>query len=148
MLKINTLIIGGGISGLSTAYNLKKGGFSDFKIITEDIGGRVCFSKDGNVQYGAYYVMEKIYVNTRKFLKLGRKINRSEMFYHKRGETYTILQLSFIKYIPQLIRLIFLLLKFKRHYIKFKKESCFRPQDEVIKSDPYLLYVYETNAEK
>lgn len=144
--KIDTIIIGGGISGLSAAYHLKKHGV-DFKLISEDIGGRIHESKDGNIQYGAYYVMD-IYTHTKEFAKIGRKIKPSELIFHKRGKGYSIVQKSFVKYIPQSIRFAIILRKFKKQYSKFKKDCCNTSQAEVIRSNPYLSRLYETNAAK
>ncbi len=144
--KIDTIIIGGGISGLSAAYHLRKNNI-DFKLISEDIGGRVHSSKNGNIQYGAYYVMD-IYTHTKEFAKLGRKLKPSEIIFHKRGKGYSIYQKSFVRYIPQAIRFAIILRKFKKHYGKFKKDCCTISQAEVIRNSPYLAKLYETNAEK
>jgi len=144
--KIDTIIIGGGISGLSAAYHLKKQGVN-FKLISEDIGGRIHESKDGNIQYGAYYIMD-IYTYTKEFAKIGRKIKPSELIFHKRGKGYSIIQKSFVKYIPQSIRFALILRKFKKQYRNFKKDCCNISQAEVIRSNPYLSKLYKTNAAK
>ncbi len=144
--KSDIIIIGGGISGLSAAYHLKKNGI-DFKLISEYIGGRIYESKDGNIQYGAYYVMDS-YTHTKEFAKLGRKIKPSELIFHKRGQGYSIFKKSSFKFIPQIIRLIIILRKFKKRYEKFKKDCCAISQAENIKNNPYLLKLYETNAAK
>ncbi|MEF3691450.1 MAG: FAD-dependent oxidoreductase [Candidatus Moraniibacteriota bacterium] len=144
--KTDVIIIGGGISGLSAAHHLKKHNI-DFKLISDDIGGRIHSSKNGNIQYGAYYVMD-IYTHTKEFAKIGRKIKPSELIFHKRGKGYSILQKSFIKYIPQVIRFAIILRKFKKHYGKFKKDCCTISQAEAIRNNPYLTRIYETNAAK
>lgn len=144
--KIDVIIIGGGISGLSAAYHLKKNGI-DFKLISDDIGGRIYEAKNSNIQYGAYYIMN-IYTHTKEFVKIGRKIKPSELIFHKRGKGYSIFQKSFIKYIPQVIRFAIILCKFKKHYGKFQKDCCITSQAEVIRNSPYLMNLYETNAAK
>jgi len=140
------IIIRGGISGLSAARHLQQNNIA-FKLITEDIGGRIHTSKDGAIQYGAYYVMD-IYNHTKKFIKLGRKIKPAELIFHKRGHGYSLLQKSTIKYIPQIIKYVLILHKFKKHYGKFKKNCCTISQAENIRNDSYLLNLYNTNALK
>ncbi len=51
--EIDTLIIGGGITGLACAYQLKKGGFSDFELLEmgEKVGGN---SASGENKFSAY----------------------------------------------------------------------------------------------
>ena len=65
----DTIIIGAGISGLGCARTLFENKQS-FKIITRNIGGRILQSKDGTVNYGAYYVA-KDYLHVKKYVKLG-----------------------------------------------------------------------------
>ena len=56
MIKFaETIIIGGGISGLSCARKLKDNE-KEFLLITENIGGRIISSSDGKINYGAYFV--------------------------------------------------------------------------------------------
>ncbi|MCK5030408.1 MAG: NAD(P)/FAD-dependent oxidoreductase, partial [Thermoplasmatales archaeon] len=48
----DTVIVGAGISGLACARSLSERG-EDFLIVSEDIGGRILTSEDGNENYGA-----------------------------------------------------------------------------------------------
>ena len=58
MKQIDTIIIGAGMAGLGCGHHFLKNSQKDFLIISEDIGGRVCSSVDGRVNYGAYFVLE------------------------------------------------------------------------------------------
>ncbi len=142
--KMDTIIIGGGISGLACArklFNNKK----DFLILTENVGGRITTSSDGKVNYGAYYVM-KDYKNVKNYIKLGRKLNPSEINFHNKRHTYTIFDRRLIFNFPQLVRLILLLRKFRKHYEQFKLDCETNSQKKVLKKDTFLSELYKQKA--
>lgn len=68
----NTIIIGAGISGLACGERLNKYGI-DFLIITKDIGGRILTSKDGIINYGAFFVCSD-YDNVLNYATINEKI--------------------------------------------------------------------------
>jgi predicted NAD/FAD-dependent oxidoreductase len=70
----SVIIIGGGIAGSACARRLHDGGRS-FRLITENIGGRIRTSTDGTVNLGAYYVTRD-YVHVNQFVDRGRRIRR------------------------------------------------------------------------
>ena len=55
-MQSKTIIVGGGIAGISCALHLLEGG-EEFTLITDDIGGRVSYSPQKDVNYGAYFIM-------------------------------------------------------------------------------------------
>ncbi|HIH42190.1 TPA: NAD(P)/FAD-dependent oxidoreductase [Candidatus Woesearchaeota archaeon] len=85
----DTIIIGSGISGLGCAHTLKDNN-KDFLIITEDIGGRICTSNDGKVNYGAYFVTYD-YKNLKKLVTKGRKIRFKDITFHNGRKRYRFL---------------------------------------------------------
>ena len=142
--KYQTIIIGGGISGLSCAsalHNHKK----DFLLITENIGGRILSSNKGNVNYGAYYVT-KDYTHLLPFIEIIDKISPFRVLFHRRKQTYHFMTLRFFSHSFQLLKLFFYLYKFRRHYNKFKKECLFLSQKEALRQDPYLYHLYNQTA--
>jgi monoamine oxidase len=56
MREVETIIVGGGISGLACADTLTRNGYRDFALVSPEVGGRVGTSNNGRVNYGAYYV--------------------------------------------------------------------------------------------
>ncbi len=145
MKKYKTIIIGAGISGIGCAYNLLKNKYTDFKIISPTIGGRIMESDSGTVEYGAYYIMG-IYHNTKSFIEKGRRIYPHQLIFHNRKRFYGVFDKKVFRNLAELSRLIFILLKFKRHYSKFKKNNLYESQITCLKKDPYLWKLYNQNA--
>ena len=146
MNKFETIIIGAGISGIGCAKTLLDNDYEDFKIISSNIGGRILESGEDTVEYGAYYVMNN-YHHVKQYMTIKRKIKISDLVFHKDSKKY---QLSIRKIIPlsfQLVKLIFILLKFKRHYEKFKKNCECNSQITCFKKDKYLWNLYNTKSE-
>ncbi len=143
---VDTIIIGGGVAGLGCARKLFNSG-EDFSLITENIGGRILTSKDNNVNYGAYY-LTRDYKNIKKYVQIGRKLTPLTIHFHKKHHTYSIFNKRLITHFLQLIRLIFLLKKFRKQYEIFKTECENKPQKEVLKNNPFLFKLYNQNAEK
>jgi hypothetical protein len=141
----DSIIVGAGISGIGCAHKLLENKYGDFKIISPTIGGRILESDSSTVEYGAYYIMD-IYHNTASFVKKGRKIHPTKMMFHNKNQSYKVFNKKLYTHFSQLIRLIFILRKFKKHYEKFKKRCLFESQAKCLKSDKYLWELYNKNA--
>lgn len=139
-----TIIVGAGISGIGCAHKFLENNH-DFKIISPDIGGRILESESKTVEYGAYYIMS-IYHNTASFVKKGRRIKPSKLVFHKSNHSYSMFNKKLFTHFVQLIRLFFILWKFKKHYKKLKKKSLYESQITCLKNDDYLWELYNTNA--
>jgi hypothetical protein len=142
----NLIILGAGVSGIGCASQLLKNDYKNFKIISPDIGGRILKSNIDDVNYGSYYIMN-IYHHVKKLLSKKRRIWFFDLMFYKNGEKYKVLNKKLVLYFPQLIKLIFILLKFKRHYENFKKNSETESQINCLKKDPYLWCLYNTKTE-
>ena len=141
-----TIIIGAGISGLGCAHKLLENIYDNFRIISSDIGGRILESKSKDVEYGAYYIMS-IYHNTASFVKRGRRIKPTNLIFHKNNHTYGIFDKKIFTHFFQLIKLIFILRKFKKYYESFKTNCLYSSQINCLKSDAYLWKLYNSNAD-
>ena len=65
-LYYENLVVGGGIAGMSCANALKEAG-RDVAIVTDELGGRVCYSKEHDNNFGAVFFMEN-YTHSKKIL--------------------------------------------------------------------------------
>lgn len=65
-MDAETIVVGGGIAGMSCALRLKEHG-RDVLIITDELGGRVCYRADLDSNFGAVFYMDN-YVHSKKLL--------------------------------------------------------------------------------
>lgn len=65
-LYYENVVIGGGIAGMSCALALKEAG-RDVALVTDELGGRVCYSKEYDNNFGAVFFMEN-YEHSKKIL--------------------------------------------------------------------------------
>ena len=112
LINTDTIIIGGGISGLACAKRLQKFN-KDFLIISKNIGGRILTSNDGSVNYGAFFVCSD-YDNVLKYVKLKNRIKLSDFCFHETNKIYYLFE-------PKLLLFLFKFLKFFNNEFKFRK---------------------------
>ena len=140
------IIIGAGMSGLGCARHLYKNK-KKFKIITEDIGGRVRTSPDGEVNYGAYYITADC-KNVLPYAEITGKMRFSHSHLHKGNEHYHVFSPRLLKHIPAGLRLIKDLIIFRRHLLKLRRRSIEFSREELIEADPLLKKYYHQKAGK
>ncbi|MBD3280203.1 FAD-dependent oxidoreductase [Candidatus Dojkabacteria bacterium] len=142
--KYKTIIIGGGVAGLSCAFNLSKH-TKDFLLITEDIGGRIMTSTDGKINYGAYYIMDN-YEHINQFVEQKDRLTLQNSLFHSKNGTYTLFNPRFFLHIPELLRLVLILRKFCKNYLLFRKKCENLSQIEALNEMPYLRELYDLGA--
>lgn len=141
----DTIIIGGGMSGLGCAKRLMERKVDDFLLITKDIGGRAVTSADGQVNYGAYYV-RKDYTHLIPYIRLKRKIRLRDLcFVHGRLKA-SIYDVQNLWHLPSLLWLIIIILRVYRRYLRAKKLSETIEQRETIERDALLYRLYTQPA--
>lgn len=138
------IIIGGGISGIGCARTLHEKNIP-FVLITENIGGRILFSRDGVASFGPWYA-RKDYHYVRPFINLIRKVGYLDITFHKRKSVYHMFGLHFFLHPIQAIKTIAAVNRYKKEYFAFKKLALHKSQKEIIDSNPYLKEVHEKNA--
>ncbi|MDH3471172.1 MAG: FAD-dependent oxidoreductase [Acidimicrobiia bacterium] len=142
--KQNTIIVGAGIAGLACARRLHDAN-RPFLIISERVGGRIHQSGDGAVNLGAYYVRAD-YTNVNRHVDLGRRIDRLSVQRHDAGNTYGLWNGRLLLHLPQAVRFLRLLIRFRRHYDHLKQRCSIAGQAAAIRSDPWLEQLYHQPA--
>ncbi|NHZ70209.1 MAG: NAD(P)-binding protein [Proteobacteria bacterium] len=139
-----TIIVGGGISGLACARQLHDAGRS-FLILTEDIGGRVRSSANGSTNLGAYYVTRD-YEHVGSFIDRGRRIRRSEIQRGNHDGSLTRGDAQLLLHPVESVRFLLLMGRFRRRYAEFKRRCAVISQAQAIRDDPVLNELYRTPA--
>ncbi|MBI5140121.1 MAG: NAD(P)-binding protein [Candidatus Vogelbacteria bacterium] len=138
------IIVGGGLAGLGCAKRLHEAG-KKFKLISENIGGRIKVSPDGKVNYGAYYIT----ADCKNILPYMRKIERMkfrEMYFHKNGKRYLLFSPRIIKHLPAYIKLLWDVTIFRKHFNKSRGLATEKSRQELIEADPFLKKYYHQKA--
>lgn len=134
---IDTLIIGGGISGLSCAQKLREAG-KDFIIVTKEIGGRIKASESFAANYGAAY-MTTDYHHILPLVKKGEVMRLCD-FYFFDGKTFSnIFSLRLVKHIPRLAILLWFAWRIRNHLVRYRKQAPYQSMREYLRKDPFLL---------
>jgi hypothetical protein len=144
-MQAKTIIVGGGMAGMSCAVQLLDMG-EDFLLITDDLGGRIKYSLQAKVNFGAYFVMSN-YVNAKRLVSKGLWINPLDSCFHNsETERFNALSLHTLAQVPGLVRFYLALREFSAHYESFKQHCITIPQKDVLKADPYLETLFSMPA--
>tara|TARA_Y100000310_G_scaffold314165_1_gene363276 strand:+ start:374 stop:1519 length:1146 start_codon:yes stop_codon:yes gene_type:complete len=139
------IIIGCGIAGIAAARQLKKHKVP-FRVISEDIGGRICTSKKGDINYGAYFVLTD-YNYVLPLVDIKEKLHPFQLEFHSKNKGSYFLQ-SIMRHPLELAKMIILIQKFRYEYATFKKQSLKQSQKDLISSNPYFAELYNSTAEE
>lgn len=138
------IIVGAGLAGLGCAERLHDAGIP-FTIITENIGGRVKTSPDGEVNYGAYYITKDC-TYVRPYLDIIRKLKPSVFHFHRGERHYHFWSPRLILYAPSFAKLIWDLFWFRKHFNAMRKKSLNYSRKDLIEADPLLHKYYHQCA--
>lgn len=140
----DTIIIGAGISGLACATHLERKS-EDFILLSKNIGGRIFPSKDGEVNYGAFFVCSD-YENILKYVIRKNRIRLRDFCFHEDTTSYSLYSPKIMRYLSQFIKIKKLLLKFQKHLHDLRGNAETTSQKIAIESDPYLFDLYMKNG--
>ena len=143
-IDTDVLIIGGGISGLAAARCLYKA-HKKFVLVTDRLGGRMYHSQDGSMNLGATYINND-YKNVSKYVGKGQKLNLHEIFATNGKKLVPFFHPANLKFFFPFSRLIVLLFKLRFELIRFRKESEYRPQAQIISEYPLMSHLSKTSA--
>ncbi len=140
-MQAKTIIIGGGIAGMSCAMRLLEAR-QDFLLITDNLGGRIQYSAQAGVNFGAYFVMSS-YTHAKKILSHTTWINPVDACFHNSDtERFSLLSWHTVKRLPELLRFLVAILKFMRHYKQYKQRCLIMPQKSALEADPYMADLF------
>jgi hypothetical protein len=139
-----TIIVGGGMSGIGCARRLMEAG-KPFLMITPEIGGRVRKSPDGTVNYGAYYVTAD-YRQTLPFVDLVEQVRLTDGWFQNGTDRYSLLSPRTLKHLPALTRFLSDLRTFRRHFNLMNESASDYSRRTLIEADPLLCRTYNQSA--
>ena len=144
-MQNKTIIVGGGMAGLSCALKLLEAG-QDFLLITDSLGGRILYSPEEKINYGAYFVMAS-YVNASKLVTKTTRINPlNACFHNSSSERFGVISLHTLKLLPEFIRFYFALQEFTRHYEPYKQRCLVMSQKASLEADSYMANLFAKPA--
>lgn len=144
-MKHKIIIVGGGMSGIGCAHRLLDNGHS-FKMITENIGGRVKTSPDGKWNYGAYY-MNKDYKWIMPFVDIGGKLKISDVCFRNGKDSYRFYSLRILKHIPALLRLRRDAFRYREKFLLYNALAVDHDRKEIVENDPIMKHYVHQKAE-
>ena len=129
---VETLIIGGGISGLACARHLQDANIS-FTLITDRLGGRLALSERGH--YLGAVMMNNDYIHVKKHAKKSFTSRpwQSYIWDGNKGVN-SLLRMEFLK-IPRLNRVFG---EFNRAFQQFREQAPYTCQKQLLEQDPLL----------
>lgn len=136
-MHIPILIVGGGMAGMSAALTLADAG-KEFCLVTETLGGRVLYSPEARVNYGAYYLMAN-YRYARRILTPETRLQPLRVLFHNSPtERFPLLHPHTLVRLPELARFYRALRQFMAHYEQYKTHCLTMTQKQALEADPYL----------
>lgn len=147
--KEETIIVGGGMAGIFCAMKLKEAGYP-FVLITDNLGGRVCYKPEFKMNFGAVFYFEN-YRNVRKILTPGPaliKSMRQIMLHTSESDYYPAVSFRMLKNIFQLLKFKKFMNKFMKHYDAYKRNCEMMPVKDALKTDPFMNDLFYKSAQQ
>ncbi len=138
------IVIGAGAGGLSCALKLLENK-EDFLVISDTMGGRMCYSEKEELNFGAYFVMQT-YHNAYKLIERKTLLNRLGACFHSSKGSYPLISLHTVIRIPELLRFLKIMNGFYAHYEIFKKRCLVMPQSAALQMDKYMYDIFHMSA--
>lgn len=143
-----TIVVGGGISGMSCALKLHQKG-RDVAIITDDLGGRVCYDAELQNNFGAVFYMEN-YKNAKRILEPAGPLTADLyqlMLHTSETKVFRGLSLTMMKSMPQLVKFQrFMHGEFIPEYDRYKDDCEVMPVSAAFEKHPAIERYYHMKA--
>lgn len=144
-----TIIVGGGMAGIFCAMKLKEAGLP-FVLITDNLGGRVCYKPEFKMNFGAVFYFEN-YHNVRKILTPGPALIKSMkqiMLHTSEDDYYPAVSFRMLKNVFQLIKFKRFMSKFIKHYDAYKKNCETMQVKDALKADSFMNNLFYKSAQQ
>lgn len=138
------IVIGAGSGGLSCALKLQEAG-EDFLVISDTMGGRLCYSEKEQMNYGAYFIMQN-YHHAAKLVTREDMLDRLDAGFHGPEGSFPLLSLHTVTRAPELLRFLRVMNGFAAHYATFKRRCLEMPQSAALCKDKYMYDIFHMSA--
>ena len=133
------------MAGLSCAMQLLEAN-QDFLLVTDSLGGRIKYSPEAGVNFGAYFVMSS-YTHAKKLLTKGAWINPLDSCFHNSAkDRHAALSWHSLGLLPDLFRFYLALREFSAHYKTYKQRCLTISQKAALAADPYMASLFSMPA--
>jgi len=130
---------------MSSALRLLEAG-REFLLISENLGGRIQYSEEYKVNYGAYFAM-KDYRKAKALVQTSTWINPADACFHNsESERFSLISAHTLKLVPELLRFLGIMIEFARHYSAFKNACLNQSQKEALQADAYMADLFNRSA--
>ena len=143
MEKVETVIIGGGISGLACAHNLLKAE-RDFKLITDRLGGRLYSTPEGDNLGAAYLTSD--YRHVMRFVDKGLKFRKRRVYFWDNKRFICVFSLHNLGRFGGLFRLYKLLIQFRAAMNRMRRRVPYMCQKTAMEMEPLLQKYIEQSS--
>jgi glycine/D-amino acid oxidase-like deaminating enzyme len=141
----DAVIVGAGSAGLSCAHRLQDAG-TDFRIVSDTLGGRIAYDPEQRVNFGAYFVMAN-YRHASRLVRRGTWINPFSCRFHDgRGGSFPTVGGHTLRRSPGLVAFAAVMAGFIRHYERYKMNCEYMSQREAMEVDPYIGRLFRQPA--
>ncbi|MFH2009473.1 MAG: NAD(P)-binding protein [bacterium] len=141
--RVDTLIVGGGISGLACGRALAQAGH-DFLLVTDRAGGRM-YTSDTGLPFGAAYITSD-YRHVLPLADHGKRISKKDVYTWDGSRFITMLSPRNVWRLGKLATLYRLLTSFRRRLNELRRRAPFECQAALMEADPLLRRYVEQPA--
>ncbi len=145
-----TLIIGGGVAGITCALELQRANIP-YTLVSDTIGGRICYLAEYRMNFGAVFFMQS-YTHAREILTPASPVLPSpfDLECHEQlGRGYGVASARVLSAAPQLARFLsYLVRDFKPRYERFKAACETDEFTEALRRNPAIAELIGQSADE
>lgn len=146
---MSSIVVGAGMAGMTCAMRLRDTGHP-CELISDTIGGRICYRTDLRMNFGAVFYMQG-YVHAREILTAGEPVLPSffDLECHKQlGRGYGVASSTMMRAVPQLLHFLrYLKGSFMPRYAEFKHKLETKDFPQALAEHPYIADLLAMSAE-